>query len=1123
MPGRDELIAALWERVRRIEQDESRAAALEPGAAAEMAALARVADPVHDGDAAVVLAALHWYRGQFVGDPDETHRSVELFASVYRVAPDRVPAEIRTLITTRIQAPLGWFLDLGWDLLGQTDPGVLDELVQLARTALDQHPEARARALLGVALCRRHEVCGAAADLDESVAVQLEAVSGPDEPWLAGPLGTLVGALGRRFDVSRDPSDLDTALDLAARARELAADDADTLAGLLANTATIHQRRYRQNGEGAELSAAIGLAEEAVRLAPEHPEVGGHLYNLANLLLMRFRAGRDPADLDQAIGFGRRAVDATPPAHWEWSSYRALAAHVLAVRAEHTGSTADLGAAAEILATGIDALPDGHPGRRSLLSARELVMQAADRLLRKASDHHAGTLAPLTNRAIDTLEWARESGDAAAVDLGIALLRHVTDSLPPDHYDLGNALSALSGALQQHYHRTNDPGVLDEALEQARLAVARTPDGHDARANRLNMYAGALNVRYQRHGDPRDLAAAIDALREAVAVEPEGTDERSGYLANLGLHLRARSRLYGDETILDEAIDHGRRSVRGGDGSRWRPMRLANLAQSLYLRHQRTGDPAALDEAVGIARSAAGSVNTEREFGARIQETLAEILFTRFERHGDLPDLDGAIAARRAALDAVPPDHFERPLYSRNLGYLYLRRYQAAGSADDVYTALALAAAGIAGVADVEGPDSSALDLLAELSRVAQQEVLDDDAEHETRRLRAAFLLAAHEYGDWASLPLPDAASGFAQLLLTRYQAGFDPALLDEAVDRLHTALAQAPDNSCSSTLALALCLRFDARGDVADLDEALAHVPPAGAPPSAGPSASALTSRGQVLLRRFSVTGDPADVDEAIAAYRAVLEWDSDGDRAANLTHLGSALRERFEARGDAADLDEAIALCREAFALLPDHPVVLSNLAGAVRRRFERDGDAPSLDESISLLRRGAEVDRGATMLFNLGNAVTVRFNRTGLESDRAEAAEHLREAATHSADAPLTKLRAAVQWAELTGNAAEHALEAYETAISLLDLVAWRGMTRHGQESVLARFPWLAGDACATALDADRPERALELLEQGRAVLWSQSLQTRQPLTALREAAPAIAARLNELRAQLDAHPE
>jgi hypothetical protein len=69
------------------------------------------------------------------------------------------------------------------------------------------------------------------------------------------------------------------------------------------------------------------------------------------------------------------------------------------------------------------------------------------------------------------------------------------------------------------------------------------------------------------------------------------------------------------------------------------------------------------------------------------------------------------------------------------------------------------------------------------------------------------------------------------------------------------------------------------------------------------------------------------------------------------------------------------------------------------------------------------------------------------------------------------------------------------------------------------MLDEFRGLGGDAAAAAIAAGQPERALELLEAARAVIWSQQLDTRTDLSTLRDVAPALADELDQARAALD----
>lgn len=75
----------------------------------------------------------------------------------------------------------------------------------------------------------------------------------------------------------------------------------------------------------------------------------------------------------------------------------------------------------------------------------------------------------------------------------------------------------------------------------------------------------------------------------------------------------------------------------------------------------------------------------------------------------------------------------------------------------------------------------------------------------------------------------------------------------------------------------------------------------------------------------------------------------------------------------------------------------------------------------------------------------------------------------------------------------------------------------MTR---ESQLARWSGLASDSAACAIQALQPDLAVELLEQGRSVIWNQALHLRADLDRLTGKNEALAQRLASIRSGLDA---
>lgn len=203
----------------------------------------------------------------------------------------------------------------------------------------------------------------------------------------------------------------------------------------------------------------------------------------------------------------------------------------------------------------------------------------------------------------------------------------------------------------------------------------------------------------------------------------------------------------------------------------------------------------------------------------------------------------------------------------------------------------------------------------------------------------------------------------------------------------------------------------------------------------------------------------------------------------------LAEALRSRAEALGNDADLVECVELLRALVDSYPaDHPAQISSrnaLAEALHKLFLATDDDRLLAEAHDVARGSVEV----------------------------------RTAPVHA------RLRARVTLGQVCGTrhdweAARHWLT---EAVRLLPRLAARDLDRTDQQHVLAREHGLAAEAAAYALQAGRPEQALEVLEHGRGVLLGRLLRSRETdMGRLRERAPELAERFVRLRDAEDPAP-
>src|SRR5215470_13654709 len=473
------------------------------------------------------------------------------------------------------------------------------------------------------------------------------------------------------------------------------------------------------------------------------------------------------------------------------------------------------------------------------------------------------------------------------------------------------------------------------------------------------------------------------------------------------------------------------------------------------------------------------------------QAQVAGALLQRAMHSDDPAALNQAIELLTAAVAATPTDHPDHAMYLSILGLALLTRFERSGADAD----------------------------LDEAITVGRQAVAATSTDH------------------------PDHAGMLSNLgiaLRTRFGRTGAGADLDEAITVIRQAVAATPTDHPDhagylSNLGAALRTRFGRTGAGADLDEAitLGRAALAATPTDHPDHAGYLSNLGSTLQTRFERTGADADLDEAITVGRAVAAATPTDhpNRAGYLSNLGAALSTRFGRTGAGADLDEAVTVIRQAVAATPtDHPKRagdLSNLGAALSTRFGRTGAGADLDEAVTVGQQAVTAtptdhpDR-AMHLFDLGVALRIRFERTEAGADLDEAVWGWSRACESAVAPTATRLNAARYWAQAIarwrGSAA--AVGAYTAALNLLPLLAWRGIGHQDQQHLLqAHAASLGRDGAACAIAAGRLDLAVELVEQGRGVFWSQLLDTRTDLTALRQAAPDLAEQLQDCRALLE----
>ncbi|KAH8105745.1 CHAT domain-containing protein [Phellopilus nigrolimitatus] len=220
-----------------------------------------------------------------------------------------------------------------------------------------------------------------------------------------------------------------------------------------------------------------------------------------------------------------------------------------------------------------------------------------------------------------------------------------------------------------------------------------------------------------------------------------------------------------------------------------------------------------------------------------------------------------------------------------------------------------------------------------------------------------------------------------------------------------------------------------------------------------------------------------------------------------------------QFKETGRMEDLEESIVLHRDALELCPPgHPLRSSsfiNLGIGLLTRFEQTGRMEDLEESIALLRDALELrppghPHRSSSLHNLAIAVQTRFEKSSRPEDLEESLRKYEESADHVFSNTLTRLLMAARWAAFA-RSQRHAstLKAYRLALSLLESSLVISPTVQMQHKILSGkngYPMLASVAASYAIEIGEVAQAVEMLEQGRALIWSQLRGLRTPMDRL-----------------------
>ncbi|KAG8871867.1 hypothetical protein FRB97_008245, partial [Tulasnella sp. 331] len=599
---------------------------------------------------------------------------------------------------------------------------------------------------------------------------------------------------------------------------------------------------------------------------------------------------------------------------------------------------------------------------------------------------------------------------------------------------------------------------------------------------------------YDVSGQDPHLSDCIEKHREALALCPIGDPDRSCLLERIRYALTKRFEHNSDVNDLDKAIDYLLESLSlRSPGHPLRYDTLCGLGGALITRYHQTGNSADLEKSIEYQQENLSICPIGHSGRSSALNNLGVALMTRYKQTGERADLEESIQRRLENLAICPIGHSDRCFALNNLGIALLTLYEKTGNKADLDKSI----------------------------QYQQENLSICPIGHSGREL---------------------AVNNLGIALLTRYEKTGKRADLDESICHQQENLSNSPIGNIGrpfalNNLGMALMTRYQQTGNRADLDESIRHQEEKLSLCPIGHSgrSMALNNLAIALMTRYKQTGNKDDLDESIRHRQENLSTCPLGhfNRFFALHSLSVGLLMRYKDTDNWADLDESIHCEQESLSICPighsGRESTLNNLSMALLTRYGKAGNKTDLDESIRHQRDKLSICPIGHLgrwwaLNNLGIALHKRYEQGGSESDVKDSISYFKDAAAYAVSPLPSRLDSATNWILMARRYDTTTLaEAYSTYLYLLNRSILLASNIHDRHSRLTSAPWSGRhntvDAVSFAIEKHQPRLAVELLEQGRGLMFTQLGNYRTSLDHLDAVNKELADRFRILSATME----
>jgi tetratricopeptide (TPR) repeat protein len=542
------------------------------------------------------------------------------------------------------------------------------------------------------------------------------------------------------------------------------------------------------------------------------------------------------------------------------------------------------------------------------------------------------------------------------------------------------------------------------------------------------------------------------------------------------------------------------------------------LGWTMFRSYELNGNVEDLEEAVALQRLALAQISTsqcsDRHWHLRC---LGVELRDRFERLLDPRDLDESISLLAEAMHLCNTAHVDRLTVACGMIQGLGRKYFVSGAIECL---------------------DQANDVGRQVLSIQHHQALSG------RSYRSACLLSAisitlmlryqiggHEADNYESVSLSREAlcssnrnswtfvCNHVNGLISQFELDGNLGHLEESVLLIRQILATLPNNHRAHSAlkrikASVMACRFDVMREIDDLNESIDLCREALADDPWDYDPAPVLQLVDHLCDRFQVLHQADDLEQAIPMLNQVLESIPQG----HMQHLEAVhrLSKALSLRGqhinlnDCGDIDCAIheITChREELIQAIIGPESLRTLAACYFLRYRRTGDVIYVGYAFDIMTNLVQtVKPGRRYRFSCLVYAAELYLEDTPHHDVAMALEHVSAALTE----PQRDVRSRVQGVKTFLDMVEtrysdlftmapskvqlQLLDMYASVIALLPRIAFFGTQLLSRLQSLSMGQSVALSAASHALKLSLPERALEILEQGRAIFWTHSLRLR-----------------------------